>query len=119
MIILVVLAAVTIITLQQSKMIGYAVNGTQNYQKGQQEEMNEIGGLENIMESTLTELEKIQSGNAGTDPDNPNPPEEVLPDGWNKNKVYAVESDDNVKVPVPIGFTPSNVAGEKKVKQDL
>ena len=38
-----------------------------------------------------------------------------LPDGWDESKVTAVESNDGVTVPVPIGYTASSVASEKTV----
>lgn len=64
-IILVILAAVTIITLQHSKMIEYAVEGAQKYELEQQNEMNEIAGLESLIENTLDKLKDNNTGNAG------------------------------------------------------
>ena len=43
----------------------------------------------------------------------PKPPE--LPDGWDGNKVEPVESEDNVTIPVPIGYTASKATGENSV----
>ena len=43
----------------------------------------------------------------------PKPPE--LPDGWDGNKIEPVESEDNVTIPVPIGYTASKATGENSV----
>ena len=36
---------------------------------------------------------------------------------WDLTKVYEATSDDGVKVPVPIGFVPSTISGEKRVDE--
>ena len=50
------------------------------------------------------------------EPDDPStPPEIILPEGWNGEEVEAVISDDNVTIPVPIGYTASEATGEGSV----
>lgn len=41
----------------------------------------------------------------------------ALPEGWNGDKVKPVESEDNIIVPVPVGYTESTINGEKRVDQ--
>ena len=50
------------------------------------------------------------SGNGGSGGNNP-----TMPSTWDSTKVIAVTSEDNVVVPVPIGYTASTVTGEKSV----
>ena len=50
------------------------------------------------------------SGNGGSGGNNP-----TMPSTWDSTKVTAVRSEDNVVVPVPIGYTASTVTGEKSV----
>ncbi len=75
--------------------------------------MNEaIQSEQNEIDVLLNELDDIIIGNGGgTGGDDT----VEMPSGWNPSKVKAVKSEDNVVVPVPIGFTASTVAGEKSV----
>ena len=60
-------------------------------------------------------MENMLNGIGGsTTPEEPEGPE--MPDGWDDTKVDAVESADNVVVPVPKGYTASEVTGENTVK---
>lgn len=65
-IILVILAAVTIISLQNSEMIKYAVEGTQNYDKAQGEEERIVNGFEQNVSKTLSNIRVIQNEHSNT-----------------------------------------------------
>jgi len=62
MVILTILVAVTIITLEHWQMIKYAVEGTEKYTKEQMREEEEVKKLENTVEGAL---ENIKNGNTG------------------------------------------------------
>ena len=47
----------------------------------------------------------------------PEPEGPEMPEGWDSNKVNAVESADKVVVPVPKGYTASSVSTENKVSE--
>ena len=68
-------------------------------------EQAELNTLYNYMENMLNE---IGGGNTPEEPE--------MPDGWDDTKVDAVESEDNVVVPVPKGYTASKVTGENTVE---
>ena len=101
-VILIILAAVTISSVMHDGFIDVAINGTQNYAKEQYREVDEISKLADKLNDAVDKI----NDNTGGDPTS----------NWDKDKVYPVESEDKVPVPVPIGFTPSNVDGEKTVE---
>ena len=78
-----------------------AANKTNQAVINEQTQMNEIA---DYMENMLNEI-------GGTTPEEPE-----MPDEWDDTKVDAVESEDNVVVPVPKGYTASKVTGETTVK---
>ena len=69
-IILIILATVTIMTLTKSRMIDVAIEGAQNYQEAQYQEVENINKLTNKINNAI---EGIQNANNGNLPDNPNP----------------------------------------------
>ena len=71
----------------------------------EQEQMNELG----------TTIDNMLNGIGGSTPPKPEGPE--MPEGWDGNKVNAVESADKVVVPVPKGYTASSVSTENKVSE--
>ena len=76
-VITVTVAAVAIINLQQSKMIDYAVKGTEGYTKAQAGEADEMDKLGNKVEGALENIQNGNETNPGgpdTDPDKPEPP---------------------------------------------
>ena len=104
-IVLLILAGVTITSLLgDDGIIAKAQRAADLTNAAIQQEQEGINAL-------LEELNSYIDGNGGDDtPDEPD-----MPEGWNSDKVTAVESKDNVTVPVPIGFTASKVAGEESV----
>ena len=71
----------------------------------EQEQMNEVGTI----------IDNMLNGIGESTPPKPEGPE--MPEGWDGNKVNAVESADKVVVPVPKGYTASSVATENKVSE--
>ncbi len=75
--------------------------------------INEQADLDNLAE----QIENLVNGQGGgTTPEEPEQP--TVPDTWDPSKVTPVLSEDEtpVYVPVPKGFTPSTVDGEKTVE---
>ena len=71
-------------------------------------EQAELNALDDYMENML-------NGTGGsTTPEDPEGPE--MPEGWDPEKVDPVESEDGITVPVPKGYTPSKITGEKTVE---
>ena len=105
-VVMLILAGVSITALLgDDGIIKKAQNAADLMNNAIQSEQNEIDVL-------LNELDDIIIGNGGgTGGDDT----VEMPSGWNPSKVKAVKSEDNVVVPVPIGFTASTVAGEKSV----
>ena len=71
----------------------------------EQEQMNEVGTI----------IDNMLNGIGESTPPKPEGPE--MPEGWDGNKVNAVESADKVVVPVPKGYTASSVSTENKVSE--
>ena len=107
-VVLLILAGITISLVFSDngiiKKAQEAANKTKEAVINEQTQMNEIA---DYMENMLNEI-------GGTIPDEPEGPE--MPEGWDDTKVDAVESEDNVVVPVPKGYTASEVTGENTVK---
>ncbi len=115
--VLIILAGITIFALTDSRLLQTASKGTENYANAQEYEKQIMNDIDEKANEVVKKITDIQEGMSGEDPVTPPAPEEIqLPEGWDKNNVYAYESDDKVIVPVPIGFTPSDVTGEKNVK---
>ena len=101
-IVLLILAGVTITVLMGDNGI---------IKKAQQAAEGTNAAVENELQGMSDLGDKMNSilGSTGTG-------ENIDPEtGWNLDKVTKVESDDNVIVPVPIGFTKSTVSGEGSV----
>ncbi len=79
-IILVILAAVSIASVYNSKIVEYAINGTTDYAKKGINENKVLEGTESLIESAISNLKGIGEGiGSSTEPkpEEPNPPEEI------------------------------------------
>ena len=82
-----------------------------------QEYANVMAGDSGIENPNLNDIENPDQNeivDPGTGPDEPDTP--TLPEGWNGEKVEAVESGDGVTVPVPVGYVGSKANGENTVQ---
>ena len=66
---MVILAAVSINAAYQSGIIDYAVNGTQTYVEGAEEEKTRLASAEGLMDSVIARLEGLQGGSQEDDVD--------------------------------------------------
>ena len=85
----------------------------ENMNKLMQEYSNMMDEEEGIENPNLNDIENPNQNeivDPGTEPDEP-----TLPEGWDGNKVEAVESEDGATVPVPIGYTASKASNENTV----
>ena len=108
-VVLLILAGITIsLVFSENGIIAKAREAAEKTNQAvinEQAQMNEIARY----------MENMLNGIGGsTTPEEPEGPE--MPDGWDDTKVDAVESADNVVVPVPKGYTASEVTGENTVK---
>ena len=109
-IILIILVAVTIKAAFDSNFIGIATKGTENYAEGQVKEEKMIDNTAEYIGEAANNIALVGQGGAEETPEKPGT-EPTLP----MAKIYEAISEDNIIVPVPIGFTPSKEAGEKRV----
>ena len=105
-VVLLILAGITIsLVFSDNGIIAKAreaANKTNEAIINEQAQMNDVtAAMENMLNGT---------GESTT------PEEPEIPDGWDDTKVDAVESADNVVVPVPKGYTASKVTGETTVE---
>ena len=105
-VVLLILAGITIsLVFSENGIIAKAreaANKTNEAIINEQAQMNDVtAAMENMLNGT---------GESTT------PEEPEIPDGWDDTKVDAVESADNVVVPVPKGYTASKVTGETTVE---
>ena len=63
-IVLVILAAVSIAAVYQSRIVNYAINGTMNYATEGIKENQVIQGTESLLDSAVSELSRIFSSGA-------------------------------------------------------
>ena len=107
-VVLLILAGVTITALLgDDGIIKKAQNAADLMNNAIQNEQNEMNAL-------LNELDEIIIGNGGGGSTGGG--ENIDPEtGWNLDKVTKVESEDNIIVPVPIGYTASSATGENRV----
>ena len=108
-VVLLILAGITIsLVFSENGIIAKAreaANKTNEAVINEQAQMNDVTvAMENM-------LNGIGGGNTPGGPTGPEMPEE-----WDDTKVDAVESADNVTVPVPKGYTASKVTGETTVE---
>ena len=108
-VVLLILAGITIsLVFSENGIIAKAREAAEKTNQAvinEQEQMNELVGH---LENALNEM-------GGNTPPKSEGPE--MPEGWDGNKVNAVESADKVVVPVPKGYTASSVATENKVSE--
>ena len=81
-----------------------------------QEYSNVMAGDSGIENPNLNDIENPDQNeivDPGTDPEEPDEP--TLPEGWDGDKVEAVESGDGKTVPVPKGYVASKASGENTV----
>ena len=82
-----------------------------------QEYANVMAGDSGIENPNLNDIENPDQNeivDPGTGPDEPDTP--TLPEGWNGEKVDAVESGDGKTVPVPKGYVASKASRENTVQ---
>ena len=108
-VVLLILAGITIsLVFSENGIIAKAreaANKTNEAIINEQAQMNDVtAAMENMLNGT----------GGSTTPEEPEGPE--MPEGWDDTKVDAVESADNVVVPVPKGYTASEITGENTVE---
>ena len=92
-VVLIILATVSInAVIGQNGIIGKAKQARESYEKS-------VKAEDAAMQELLNEIEDYAT----------------LPYGWDKNKIQAIKSEDNIIVPVPKGYIASTVDGEKSV----
>ena len=108
-VVLLILAGITIsLVFSENGIIAKAREAAEKTNQAvinEQEQMNEVGTI----------IDNMLNGIGESTPPKPEGPE--MPEGWDGNKVNAVESADKVVVPVPKGYTASSVATENKVSE--
>ena len=99
--------------------------------KTKEDATNMVAGGNGDMNELLAEYANVMSGDSQIENPNqndivnpdqneiidpgPDPEEPSLPEGWDGDKVEAVESGDGETVPVPIGYTASKASNENTV----
>ena len=99
--------------------------------KTKEDATNMVAGGNGDMNELLQEYANVMSGDSGienpnlNDIENPNqneivdpgtdPDEPTIPEGWDEDKVEAVESGDGETVPVPKGYVASKASNENTV----
>ena len=102
-VVLLILAGVTITALLgDDGIIKKAQNAADSTNSAVQ---NELSGMNSLTDKMNSVLNGIGGGGENIDPET----------GWNLDKVTKVESEDNIVVPVPIGYTASSATGENSV----
>ena len=110
-VVLLILSSVTISAIfSDNGIIKKAQEAANKTKEAVEREQAELNQLYNDLASALNNT----TGGGGTIPDEPEKPE--MPEGWDDTKVNAVESADGIIVPVPKGYTASEVTGENTVK---
>ena len=108
-VVLLILAGITIsLVFSENGIIAKAREAAEKTNQAvinEQGQMNEVGTI----------IDNMLNGIGESTPPKPEGPE--MPEGWDGNKVNAVESADKVVVPVPKGYTASSVATENKVSE--
>ena len=106
-VVLLILAGITIsLVFSENGIIAKAreaADKTNQAAINEQEEMNKVADY----------MSNMVNGTGGSTAESPSGPE--MPEGWDENKVNAVESADGVIVPVPKGYTASSVVTENTV----
>ena len=98
-------------TKEDATNMVYGSNGDMN--ELLQEYANVMAGdsqIENPNENDIINPDQNEVVDPGTEPDEP-----TLPEGWDGDKVEAVESGDGKTVPVPVGYVGSKASGENTV----
>ncbi len=72
-IVLVILAAVSIAAVYQSKIVNYAINGTYNYASESLKENSIINGTESLLDSAVSAISSILGGQQTTTTPESNP----------------------------------------------
>ena len=111
-VILLILSGVTInMLLGENGIIRTAQEAKNTWEGAVSNEQQEIQNLVNELNEIMDENDNSEGGSGGDD-------KPIVPPEWDTEKVTPVESEDEtpVYVPVPKGFTPSTVDGEKTVE---
>ena len=108
-------------------MIQKTVVATEKYASEQEREGKLFNDIYDTIENTLQNIENGTFGGGGEKPKPPTPPgpeepgkdlteeEKEQTKDWDINKVEIKKDEDGKVVPVPKGFTPSEIDGEKKI----
>ena len=110
-VILIILATISIGVL-------FGENGLiKKAQEAKQHQSNAVAMEEGEMDKLAEEYANIMAseGNGGGSAGLPPLEEVTVPENWDSTKVKAIKSEDEVTVPVPIGYTYSGVEGERRV----
>ncbi|MCI9246836.1 MAG: hypothetical protein HFJ30_06950 [Clostridia bacterium] len=109
-VVLLILAGITLTyVLGDNGIIKLAQQAKNETEAGMQKEQDELGNLVNML--------KEEYGNGGG---STNPPDELdYPEAWDLDKVTPVKSADDKVVPVPKGFTASEVNRNVGDKQEI
>jgi len=122
-IILVILAAVSIRAVYEMGIVGYAINGTQQYVERAKEENQMLDETGRRIEDAVSKVKEIQGGNgeSGTTPNNPSEPE--TPAGLTPGKradektTYTTGTGaTEYTAVIPAGWTVSGKTGDPTTK---
>ena len=106
-VVLLILAGITISLVFSEN--GIIAKAREAAEKTNQAVINEQAQMNDVTAAMENMLNGIGGGNTPEEPEDPT-------ENWDLSKVDAVESEDNVIVPVPKGYTASKVTGETTVK---
>ena len=118
-IVLIILAAVTIFAFTETGLLQTASKGTENYVNAQEYEKQIMDNIDNHAKDVVKNIADVQEGNEAGEENPPILEEPTMPEKWDGTKVYTYKSKDNKVVPVPNGFTVSEVPEEQSVKTGL
>ena len=126
-IILVILVAVSIRAVANMKIVGHAINGTQDYARQAKAENKILEETENTIDSTLARINEIQGENGGNNggetPANPQEPETQEVESGARASVkstYTSGTGANAKTAViPAGFVVSGKDTESNIATGL
>lgn len=93
------------------------MHGSEKYAQEQVKETKLFNDIYDVLENTVQNIEKGTFSGGEEKPNQPTNPEPEDPTKkWDKTKVDVRYDEDGKIVPVPKGFTPSSVNGEKKIE---
>lgn len=119
-IILVILAAVSIRAVYEMGIVGYAINGTQQYAEKAKEENQMLDETGRRIEDAVSKVKEIQGGNgeSGTTSNNPSEPETPVSTELAVGERATSTKKEYKGAKIPEGFTVSGVSGEAESEDD-